>query len=354
YRHDPANPNSLSHDAVVAIYIDRFEKLWIGTYTGGFDYFDNGKFSHYKYDASDPQSLSDNKVSDFLEDSSNRFWIATMGGGLNQFDRQTKKFKRYNQHQNLISSDYVFKIIEDSHQNIWIGTSYGMNVMRKGSEKFVRLINDANNDNSLINDNINSFIEDSKGYIWIGTRDGLSIYNPVKKAFHNFTIENGLPDNNIMDIQEDNEGAFWISTSNGLTKITVNYRDNLNLVFKNFDENDGLQGREFNRIASLKMRNGELAFGGTDGINFFQPSAIKINSHAFKLFITDFQLFNKSVTANTVVDGRTILEKSIFDTKAITLNHDQNVFTIEFASLNYIGPHKVKHQYMLEGFDKTW
>jgi ligand-binding sensor domain-containing protein len=123
YRHDPDNPNSLSHDAIVAIYIDRFEKLWIGTYTGGFDYMDNGKFVHYKYNAADPQSLSDNKVSDFLEDSSGRFWIATMGGGLNLFDRGTKKFKRYGQHDQQISSDYVFKVIEDSKHNIWIGTS---------------------------------------------------------------------------------------------------------------------------------------------------------------------------------------------------------------------------------------
>jgi signal transduction histidine kinase/DNA-binding response OmpR family regulator len=94
--------------------------------------------------------------------------------------------------------------------------------------------------------------------------------------------------------------------------------------------------------------------GGADGINIFQPSAIKTYNQPFKLFITDFQLFNKSVTAGTPVEGNVILEQSIFDTKAITLDHDQNVFTVEFASLNYIGPHKVKHQYMLEGFDKTW
>ncbi|WP_285059204.1 hybrid sensor histidine kinase/response regulator transcription factor [Pedobacter ginsengisoli] len=354
YRHDPDNPNSLSHDAIVAIYIDRFEKLWIGTYTGGFDYMDNGKFIHYKYNAADPQSLSDNKVSDFLEDSSGRFWIATMGGGLNLFDRRSKKFKRYGQHDQQISSDYVFKVIEDSKHNIWIGTSYGMNVLPKGGTKFVRMINNANNDNSLVNDNINSFIEDSKGYLWIGTRDGLSIYNPDTRTFYNYTVESGLPDNNIMDIQEDDSGDFWVSTSNGLSRISVDYKKKLGIIFKNFDENDGLQGKEFNRIASVKLKTGELAFGGADGINIFHPADIKTYSHAFKLFITDFQLFNKSVTANAAIDGRVILKQSIFDTRNITLSHDQNVFSIEFASLNYIGPHKVKHQYMLEGFDKTW
>lgn len=354
YRHDASDPNSLSHDAIVAIYIDKFEKLWIGTYTGGFDYMDNGRFTHFKYDATDPESLSDNKVSDFLEDSSNRFWIATMGGGLNLFDRQTKKFKRFGQHQQTISSDYVFKVLEDSKHNIWIGTSYGVNVLPAGKTRFVRLINDVKNSNSLVNDNINSFIEGSKGYLWICTRDGLSIYDPGTKTFYNYTNENGLPDNNIMDIQEDDHGDFWASTSNGLSRISVTYGKKLQLSFKNFDENDGLQGKEFNRIASVKLRTGELAFGGTDGINIFQPSDIKTYNHSYKLLITDFQLFNKSVTANLAVDGRVILSKSIFDTREITLAHDQNVFTIEFASLNYIGPHKVKHEYMLDGFDKNW
>jgi signal transduction histidine kinase/ligand-binding sensor domain-containing protein/DNA-binding response OmpR family regulator len=354
YRHDPRNSNSLAHDAIVGIYIDRFDKIWVGTYTGGFDVLDKGVFKHFKSIPNDLESLSDNKVSDFLEDSSNRFWIATMGGGLNLFDRSTGKFKRYRQHNNMVSSDYVFKILEDSHKNIWIGTSYGMNVLKKGSDRFIKVINDVKNENSLVNDNINSFIEDKSGKLWIGTRDGLSVFNPAANRFYNYTTDHGLPDNNIMDIQQDNLGYFWISTSNGLSKITVEEKNGFKIKFENFDENDGLQGKEFNRIASVKLKNGELAFGGPDGINIFQPAYIKPYHQDSRLFITDFQLFNETVTANAKIDGRTILKRSIFDTKEITLSHDQNVFAIEFASVNYVGPHKVKLQYMLDGFDQTW
>jgi len=354
YRHDLRNPKSLSHDAIVAIYIDQFEKIWVGTYTGGFDIFEKGVFKHYKRIPNDLESLSDNKVSDFLEDSSNRFWIATMGGGLNLFNRQTGKFKRFRQQNGKVSSDYVFKVLEDSQQNIWIGTSYGMNVLMNGSDRFVKIVNNPNNDNSLVNDNINSFIIDRSGKLWIGTRDGLSIYSPKANRFYNYTTEEGLADNNVMDIQQDDSGNFWVSTSNGLSKITVDEKKGFKVKFENFDENDGLQGKEFNRIASVKLKTGELAFGGPDGINIFQPANIKPYHQTSRLFITDFQLFNKTVTVNTGVDGRTILERSIFNTKEITLSHDQNVFSIEFASVNYVGPHKVKLEYMLDGFDQTW
>lgn len=354
YRHDPNRPSSLSHDAVVGLYLDRYDKLWIGTYTGGFDCLENGSFVHHKNNPSDPKSLSDNRVADFFEDSRNRFWVATMGGGLNLFDRKTKKFQYFNQAANKISSDFVFKILEDSKRNIWIGTSFGMNLLPNRGTRFLRMINQAGNKNSLINDNVNSFIEDHRGYIWIGTREGLSIYEPKTRRFHNYTMAAGLPDNNVVDLQEDAHGDVWLSTSNGLSKISVEYRPKLRLVFTNFNEHDGLQGREFNRNASVKLSTGELAFGGSDGMNIFQPSQIKTFSQVSNLFITDFQLFNKSVAAGMEVGGRKILQHSIFDTDALVLNHDQNVFTIEFASLNYIDSHRAKHQYMLEGFDQDW
>src|SRR5690606_31813846 len=38
----------------------------------------------------------------------------------------------------------------------------------------------------------------------------------------------------------------------------------------------------------------------------------------------------------------------------IDLSYDQNYFTIEFASSNFIKPQKNKYKYKLEGFDKDW
>ncbi|MEO5910773.1 MAG: two-component regulator propeller domain-containing protein [Pelobium sp.] len=354
FRNDPFNLNSLSHDAVVSVYLDRSKKLWVGTYSGGLDYFENGKFKHFVYDPNNPKSLSDNRISDIMEDSKGRFWVGTGGGGLNLLDRKTGTFKRYTTRKELISSDFVFKIVEDRNHNVWAGTSFGMNLLLENEDKFLRIVNDPNDGNSLINDNINSFIEDKKGYLWICTRNGLSVYNPQTKTFQNFRKSDGLPDNNLKDIQQDNQGCFWLSSSNGLSRISVTYGKKLKLLFENFDENDGLQGREFNRGASVKLGTGELAFAGPDGINIFYPQLIKTNVFPPKLFITDFQLFGKSLSAESNRNGEGILEKSIIETKELVLNHNQNVFVIEFAALNFKGPNKVKYMYMLDGFDKTW
>ncbi len=354
FQHQPSNPVSLSHDAVVSTYFDREGRLWVGTYTGGLNFFQDGKFRHFLNDPRDPGSLSDNRVSDLLEDSKGRFWVGTSGGGLNLLDKKNARFKRYTEGNQLIGSDYVFKIIEDHQHNIWVGTSFGIHLLLEKEDRFVRFVNDPLNGNSLINDNVNSLIEDKRGYLWICTRDGLSVYNPKTAIFQNFTKLNGLPDNNLTAIQQDSGGNFWLSSSNGLSRISVKYGKKLSLVFDNFDENDGLQGKEFNRNASVGLRTGELAFGGPDGVNIFFPSRIKTNAPAPKLFITDFQLFGESVSTIADRKGKAILEKSIVDTREIVLDHDQNVFAIEFAALNFTGPDEVRYQYMLEEFDKTW
>ena len=61
YRHDPGNPQSLSHDDVRCVYQDSGGVLWVGT-GGGLDRLDpaTGSFIHYKHDARDAGSLSSN------------------------------------------------------------------------------------------------------------------------------------------------------------------------------------------------------------------------------------------------------------------------------------------------------
>ncbi|MEO6528962.1 MAG: methyl-accepting chemotaxis protein, partial [Gemmatimonadaceae bacterium] len=64
-----------------------------------------------------------------------------------------------------------------------------------------------------------------------------------------------------------------------------------------------------------------------------------------------FQLFNKPVT----IGGRgSPLESSITETKQLVLQHDQSVFTLEFAALDFTAPDKNEYAYKLEGLDKEW
>jgi signal transduction histidine kinase/ligand-binding sensor domain-containing protein/DNA-binding response OmpR family regulator len=354
YKHDPTNSNSLSNDIIVSLCIDHEHKLWIGTYFGGLDCFDGKIFNHYRHNDKITSSLPDDRVWSLMEDSSNRLWVGTFAGGVSVFDRDKKVFYQpFNQNQ--LWSSYVSSIFEDKDKNIWIGGYAGVAVLMKTSGKVIHLIQKGNEPNSLIGNNVNSITQDSRGLIWIGARVGLSIYNLKTKRFTNLLKANGLPDNLVLNILEDNSRGMWLSTANGLCHIilkpaAIGYR----FQFKNFDESDGLQAREFNVNAALKTTKGELIFGGGHGFNIFDPLKIQPNVIKPQLILTDFQLFSQSVSANQEVNGHIILSKVISATNSITLYHSENVFTIEFAALNFFNPGKVKYQYTLEGFDKGW
>lgn len=354
FKHNEADPGSLSNDIIVSLLIDKHKKLWIGTYFGGLDCFDGQKFIHYRHSDSDKSSISDDRIWDIYETSSNKILIGTFAGGLNIFDPVKHVFE-HPYSADKIRSPYISKIIEDHDKNIWVSGYLGVDEILAGSGKSIHFSHDESNSNSLSSNNVNLVFEDSRGLIWIGTRDGLSIWNKKTQKFSSLKKENGLADDVILGMLEDSRKHIWVSTSNGLSEISLNETGSgYRFLFKNYDEKDGLQARSFNTNAAYKTRSGELAFGGPHGFNLFNPSTINSTLDKPVLLFTGFTLFNKEIKPNRAFNGHKILSKSISQTKSIILNHNENVFTIEFAALNFFEPDKMHHQYMLQGFDKDW
>lgn len=354
YKYDPKNNNSLSSDIIVSLCIDHNQKLWIGTYFGGLDSFDGKTFTHFKHDDKVSTSIADDRVWNILEDSKHRLWVGTFEQGVEIFDQEKKTFYHpFNKKD--IRCPFVSSIFEDRHGNIWIGGYFGIDVILKQSNRVIHYNNNANDANSLANDFVSCINEDSRGLMWIGTRAGLSILNPKTNRFISLKKVNGLLDNSVLDILEDNSGSMWLTTAKGLSRLTLKGGTMPHdFQFENFDETDGLQGRAFNKNAALKTREGELIFGGGHGFNIFDPVNIHPNFVKANLIFTDFQLFNKSISANEPFEGHIVLSKAISATREITLNHNENVFTFEFAAVNFYNANKVKYQYMMDDFDKGW
>lgn len=353
YKHSPGDINSLSNDVVVSLWIDHDGKLWIGTYFGGLDCFDGKKFSNYRHSETDASSLSDDRVWEIMEDSEHNLWVGTLHGGLDLFDRKTKTFRHFRSgRRNSVQSDYINALLEDKAGNIWVGTDAGVDVLQKKTGRFKHY--SASNP-GLSNNNVLSLMEDRRGLIWIGTQDGLTIYDPNKGTFQVLRSHDGLPDNTILTILEDGSGHIWLSTTKGISELTFSERGgDLQMRFKNYDDLDGLQGMAFNENAALRTSRGELIFGGANGFNLFDPRLITANTQSPKVIFTAFQLFNMSLKPGQLIDGNTILNRSISLTRDIQLNYDQNFFSIEFAALNFANAAKNRYAYMLEGFHDRW
>jgi signal transduction histidine kinase/ligand-binding sensor domain-containing protein/DNA-binding response OmpR family regulator len=352
YQHDPNNPNSLANDIVISLCMDHAHNLWIGTYFGGLDRFDGKTFTHYRHNDNVPGSLSDDRVYTIMEDAAHNIWVGTFAGPINIYDPKTNTFTHPAYH---MQSEYTAVLYQDKQQNIWIGRDNDIDVIDHKTNTVKHYYNNPGNRNSLVANDVNSIMQDHKGLMWIGTKEGLSIFNPKTNKFINIEEKQGLPSNNIWNVLEDNSGRVWMSTGNGLASVKLTQNgDAYSYQIHSYNEADGLQGREFNAYAALKMRDGRLIFGGAHGFNIFDPAAIKTSGIKPQLVFTDLQLFNKSVNVGDTVAGKVVLTRSITEAKSIELNHGENDFTISFAACDYFNPGKTTYQYMLEGFDKGW
>jgi len=234
YKHDPANPKSLSHNTVRAIYEDREGTLWIAT-DGGLNRLvpnssENGDgkspptFIRYQHDPNNPYSLSHDEVYALYEDHSGVFWIGTNGGGLNRFDREKERFIHYqNDPRDPTSLSYneIRSIYEDRSGILWIGTyGGGINKVDRGKKQFVHYRPDPDNPNSLNEEIVWSIYEDRSGILWIGTHGGgLNKFDRKKNQFtyylHDPDNPNSVSSNIVRLVHEDRSRVLWLGTHGG-------------------------------------------------------------------------------------------------------------------------------------------
>lgn len=104
-------------------------------------------------------------------------------------------------------------------------------------------------------------------------------------------------------------------------------KDKVNYSFRNFTKREGLQDDEFNTGAFAKLPNGNLAFGGVNGLNIFNPKSVLENVFVPNVFITKIMVGNNPVFPN---DNTGVLTESIEQAKSIMLNHLQDILTLNF------------------------
>ena len=290
-----------------------------------------------------PQHRIDQQIFDILRDRSGLLWIGTFAG-LFQYDEAQKKLKHYAhdpKNPNSLSHNWVLSIAEDRTGKLWVGTNGGgLNCLNRATGQFTRYAHDPGDRFSLSNNRIKCIYVAGNGVLWIGTDGGgLNRFAAAQERFVIYTTKDGLPNDVIYGILEDAKGDLWLSTNQGLSHFDLRAS-----TFKNYQAGDGLQGNEFNTGAHFKSASGEMFFGGINGVTAFHPEQIKDNFYVPPIVLTGFKKFNQPVKLDT----------ALAEIKHIALNHDDAVFSLEFAALNFTAPEKNQYAFKLEGFNRDW
>ena len=223
---------SLSDNAIYALYKDREEGLWIGSYFGGVDYYPRQYtyFAKY-YPKNIANSLHGKRVREFCRADDGTLWIGTEDGGLNHFNPKTKEFHFFEPSAGFTNIHGL--CMDGSH--LWVGTfSKGLRVIDTRTGVVLRTYTEGHTPHSLNDNSIFSICQTSAGEIYLGTLFGLLRYNRTQDNFDRIPELNGKF---VYDIKEDSYGNLWLATyANGAYCYDVSVRRWKNYVFDAEDE----------------------------------------------------------------------------------------------------------------------
>ena len=346
---NPGDENTLGEGTNVdAIYRDSAGYLWVGGGGCGLVRLDErtGRFNHYRHNPDDPNSLISDNVYTIFGDRNGHVWVG-QDGGISRFDPATGEFTNYQPLKDNPSllANTVWVIHQDRSGTLWSGTWGGaLSRFDDNAKTFLNYTPDPRDPHKLHGGGINTIHEDRTGTLWVGAMDGLYRYNRQSGAFARYTENQGLPSSTIRCILEDGVGRLWLSTQRGISRF-----DPSTETFRNYDVYDGLQSNEFS-TGCYQAQNGEMFFGGTNGLNAFSPENVRDNPYVPPVVITNFKIFNKPVP----IDPKSVLKKAIPYVNSLTLSYRDNVFSFEFAALSYANSQKNRYRYKLENLEPGW
>ena len=165
----------------------------------------------------------------------------------------------------------------------------------KDKPKFERFLKDDQDKNSLSNNHILDIFQSKSGKIYVGTFGGglneIEVLDNDELKFEHYKIQQGLPRNVVYQIAEDIEGNIWMMHIREISKLDIQTGK-----ISYYDRHDGFQISEFKDNSMLKTSSGMFLFGGVTGFTFFNPENLSSNKSEPNIVITDFKLFDETIT----------------------------------------------------------
>jgi len=274
------------------------------------------------------------------EDEQGRIWFGTGNMGMIVYDPIQKYWRQYVHNpadSSTLRGKWARAVTSDRRGHIWIGTDAGLDRLEYTTGRITHFVNNPKDPYSLSSSYILSLCTDRAGRLWVGTDGGLCQYDAARKRFIRYTEKDGLPDNTIANLVEDSDGNIWLNTLKGLCRLNP---QNKTFIPVDLGDNYFISGN-VHIGACYKADEGTLFFGGKNGFIHFHPHDLRFNQTKPPVVLTALHLFDKLLPGS-------------YDRQTLTLDHDQNSLTLDFAALNYTSSEKNQYAYQLEGFDPDW
>ncbi len=369
---------TLSHNSVLSLFKDRDGGIWIGTYSGGINYFHPTDRLYYLFeeDVTDNSGLNYRMVSQLCKDSNGNIWIGTDGGWLNYLDSTTNRFTYY---PPLVLDDgTIIDIIKsfyiENDKKLWLGTYKGglvkFDVDKQSYTSYARQVNGQYLTKGNVINDIKSFgkklylatqlavqvfdteteqitylfsentkrqheilnflrcVEIKDSTLWVGGSSGLIKYDLNSKAIKRYRYDamkqGSLSSNQVYDLLVDSYNNLWIATSKGLNKYNSEGD-----YFEVINKQDGMENDHVVSIGELEPNM--LIVGTRSGIsildfknnvvenfNSFNGLPLKAPSEASILVMKNDDVYVGGIDGLCVFNYRSILNSKELNVPRLT------------------------------------
>jgi len=358
-RFEPFIPGTKSFWAL-DIFPDSKGQVWIaGNLQSGLNHFnvDNNTYVNYRHNRDDSTTIGSNGINQIYEDRFGKIWVATNGGGLNLFQPETGQFVRFQTNetdQHTPPSNNVTVLNQTNDSLLFLGTDFGIGVMHLPSLTVKRLKHAV--EGSFIIHTL--YNQKSEKRMWLGTNRGLYYFDLFSEKIRHADSSIGDLNEEVYGILEDDTGSLWLQLPDALMRYSPQNKN----IRKYGRASGWIQNSAFEsgwRHSAEKLSNGEMLFGGINGITRFHPDQILDNTEPSPVHISGFRLFYEPVTLDnnprvSKESEERLLERPVRMTDNLTLNYYQNTFSFEFTTLDYTRRDAIRYAYKLEGFHADW
>lgn len=305
----------LNHFSVYALYVDRSQTLWVGTYSGGvnytsslndrfvfhdpastlnaylkiygvmsygnvkdlyvatesggvllYDYLADKSCAYYPIDGKSQQKFSHNMIKSLYWEK-DTLWCGTTKGTIYKFD-VNKKIYKFVCH--LPSDVTVYSMMRDSIGRMWIANSGNNGLICRWPNGQIQMDLSAIGGKQSNIYSARCLIELDSGILLAGTRNhGMFRYNPLTGESHQYHVggigKQHLLNNYVTSISKGIGNRIWIGTFGGGIAL---YEDGKGII-KSYTKDQGLIDNEV--AAVVEDRNGNLWLSTTSGISCFNP-----------------------------------------------------------------------------------
>lgn len=230
---------------VTSILVDSNNDMWAGTDIGGlFRISSDGRLTH-------ETEVNGGHVSAVFEDSSHGIWVGTWTSGLYHKPEGGERWINVCRRDGELSSDFVRCFCEDDRNNLWIGTSVGLDCMERDTGTFTHYTV-GSEPYGLTHESVWCMQKDQQGTIWVGTYfGGVNYFNPGYASYTVFRntdrVEDGLSSPIVGNMLEDKRGNIWICTEGG----GLNMLDNTTGKFRRYVHDSSANSISHNNVKAI-------------------------------------------------------------------------------------------------------